>query len=94
MKQKVDFRSVTLAHDAHLTQYHEEWSKRFEDDSDPKGDFTITFVRPSYKDSYCCRSEMCIPLYSASFVSFWSLFFSALDFLNNVYLALLVIRAW
>ncbi|KAF8804042.1 hypothetical protein BYT27DRAFT_7194756 [Phlegmacium glaucopus] len=35
LNKKVDFRNVTLAHDARLSQYHEEWSKRFNDDSDP-----------------------------------------------------------
>jgi hypothetical protein len=35
LNKKVDFRSVTLAHDAHLTSYHEEWSRRFKEDSDP-----------------------------------------------------------
>ncbi|KAF8966133.1 fungal-specific transcription factor domain-containing protein [Flammula alnicola] len=35
LNKKVDFRNVTLTHDAHLTRYHEEWSKRFKDDSDP-----------------------------------------------------------
>lgn len=33
--QSIDFRSVTLAHDANLTQYHEEWTKRFAEGSDP-----------------------------------------------------------
>ncbi|KAF8151772.1 fungal-specific transcription factor domain-containing protein [Crassisporium funariophilum] len=36
LNKKVDFKTVTLAHDAHLTRYHEEWSRRFEKDSDPK----------------------------------------------------------
>ncbi|KAF9483717.1 hypothetical protein BDN70DRAFT_799393 [Pholiota conissans] len=36
LNRKVDFRTVTLAHDAHLTAYDEEWSKRFKDDSDPE----------------------------------------------------------
>ena len=36
-KQKVDFRRVTLAHDARLSQYHQEWSKRFKEDSDSMG---------------------------------------------------------
>jgi hypothetical protein len=34
LNKKVDFRAITLVHDAHLTNYHEEWSKRFKDDSD------------------------------------------------------------
>lgn len=74
LKQKVDFRSVTLVHDAHLSQYHQEWSKRFEDDSDSKGDFFYHFVGLSSQDSHCCRSEMCIPLFSASIVSSGVLF--------------------
>ncbi|KAF8197112.1 fungal-specific transcription factor domain-containing protein [Pholiota molesta] len=34
LNKKVDFRAITLVHDAHLTNYHKEWSKRFKDDSD------------------------------------------------------------
>lgn len=33
--QSIDFRSVTLTHDANLTQYQEEWTKRFAEGSDP-----------------------------------------------------------
>lgn len=43
-KQKVDFRTVTLAHDARLSQYHQEWSKRFNDDTNPDG-ISWFFVR-------------------------------------------------
>ncbi|KAL0948305.1 hypothetical protein HGRIS_010897 [Hohenbuehelia grisea] len=35
LNKSVDFRTVTLAHDEHLTAYYEEWSKRFAEDSDP-----------------------------------------------------------
>ncbi|KAH8813808.1 fungal-specific transcription factor domain-containing protein [Flagelloscypha sp. PMI_526] len=35
LNKKIDFRSVTLAHDVHLTNYHEEWSRRFKETSDP-----------------------------------------------------------
>jgi len=35
LNKKVDFRTVTLAHETKLSQYHQEWSKRFENDSDP-----------------------------------------------------------
>lgn len=34
LNKAVDFRSVTLAHDAHLSRYHEEWSQRFAEESD------------------------------------------------------------
>jgi hypothetical protein len=36
LNKTVDFRTVTLKHDEHLTAYHNEWSKRFAEDSDPK----------------------------------------------------------
>lgn len=39
VEQQVDFRTVTMTHDAHLDQYNEEWSKRFKEDSDPTGAF-------------------------------------------------------
>ncbi|KAF8631666.1 hypothetical protein AX17_005067 [Amanita inopinata Kibby_2008] len=35
LNKGVDFRSVTLAHDEHLTKYHEEWTRKFLEDSDP-----------------------------------------------------------
>ncbi|KIM44248.1 hypothetical protein M413DRAFT_443269 [Hebeloma cylindrosporum] len=35
LNKKVNFRTVTLTHDAHLKAYHEEWAKRFKEDSDP-----------------------------------------------------------
>jgi hypothetical protein len=35
LNKKVNFRAVTMTHDATLTAYHEEWSKRFEEESDP-----------------------------------------------------------
>jgi hypothetical protein len=35
LNKNIDFRSVTLAHDANLTRYHEEWKKRFAEGSDP-----------------------------------------------------------
>jgi hypothetical protein len=35
LNKNIDFRSVTLAHDENLTRYHEEWAKRFREDSDP-----------------------------------------------------------
>ncbi|KAF9560574.1 hypothetical protein CPC08DRAFT_762610 [Agrocybe pediades] len=34
LNKKVDFRAITLAHNARLTEYYEEWDKRFKDDSD------------------------------------------------------------
>ncbi|KAJ3509576.1 hypothetical protein NLJ89_g5151 [Agrocybe chaxingu] len=34
LNKKVDFRAITLAHDANLTKYHDEWSQRFKADSD------------------------------------------------------------
>ncbi|KAF8659280.1 hypothetical protein AX16_001855 [Volvariella volvacea WC 439] len=33
LNKRVDFRTVTLTHDANLTAYHEEWSRRFDEDS-------------------------------------------------------------
>ncbi|RDB22039.1 Protein priB [Hypsizygus marmoreus] len=35
LNKQVDFRSVTMNHDAQLTRYHEEWTKRFAEHSDP-----------------------------------------------------------
>jgi hypothetical protein len=35
LNRNIDFRAVTLAHDANLTRYHEEWKKRFSEGSDP-----------------------------------------------------------
>lgn len=32
--QKVDFRAVTLEYDGYLTDYHTEWLKRFDEESD------------------------------------------------------------
>ncbi|KAJ7140019.1 fungal-specific transcription factor domain-containing protein [Mycena crocata] len=34
LNKHVDFRTVTIAHDAKLTRFHEEWTKRFAQDSD------------------------------------------------------------
>ncbi|KAK7028388.1 hypothetical protein R3P38DRAFT_3189883 [Favolaschia claudopus] len=36
LNKHVDFRSVTIAHDAKLTAFSEEWSRRFAEDSDPE----------------------------------------------------------
>ncbi|TFK71035.1 hypothetical protein BDN72DRAFT_493272 [Pluteus cervinus] len=35
LNRRLDFRAVTMAHDAHLNAYNEEWSRRFAQDSDP-----------------------------------------------------------
>lgn len=35
LNKSVDFRTVTMNHDAQLTRYHEEWSRRFAEESDP-----------------------------------------------------------
>ncbi|KAF8881560.1 hypothetical protein BD779DRAFT_1545499 [Infundibulicybe gibba] len=35
LNKQVDFRTVTMTHDAHLTQHFEEWTRRFSQDSDP-----------------------------------------------------------
>ncbi|KAJ2932869.1 hypothetical protein H1R20_g4235, partial [Candolleomyces eurysporus] len=35
LNKRVDFRSVTLEHDVYLTEFHNEWSKRFAEESDP-----------------------------------------------------------
>ncbi|KAJ7208439.1 hypothetical protein B0H12DRAFT_1034254 [Mycena haematopus] len=35
LNKRVDFRSVTLTHDAKLTAFSDEWSKRFAQESDP-----------------------------------------------------------
>jgi hypothetical protein len=35
LNKLVDFRAVTLKHDAHLSAYHEEWEKRFKDALQP-----------------------------------------------------------
>ncbi|PFH48536.1 hypothetical protein AMATHDRAFT_65250 [Amanita thiersii Skay4041] len=35
LNKRADFRSIILTHDGHLTRYHEEWTKRFLEDSDP-----------------------------------------------------------
>ncbi|KAF9039281.1 fungal-specific transcription factor domain-containing protein [Panaeolus papilionaceus] len=42
LNKKVDFKSVTLVHDQHLMNYHTEWAKRFDDDSD-KSDPSCVF---------------------------------------------------
>lgn len=34
LNQNINFREVTQMHDRELTKYHEEWQKRFEEDSD------------------------------------------------------------
>ncbi|KIK64122.1 hypothetical protein GYMLUDRAFT_40371 [Collybiopsis luxurians FD-317 M1] len=36
LNKHVDFRSVTLKHDGHLTAYHEEWERRFNDALQPE----------------------------------------------------------
>jgi hypothetical protein len=35
--QGINFLHVTLEHDRHLTAYFEEWSRRFNEESDPRG---------------------------------------------------------
>ncbi|KAF9236150.1 fungal-specific transcription factor domain-containing protein [Melanogaster broomeanus] len=35
LSQSIDFLAVTLQHDAHVTTYFEEWTKRFNEESDP-----------------------------------------------------------
>lgn len=35
LNKNVDFRKITMKHDEFLTQYHNEWLKRFEESSDP-----------------------------------------------------------
>jgi hypothetical protein len=41
--QHVDFRSVTIAHDAKLTAFMKEWSKRFAEESDANGDLSLVY---------------------------------------------------
>jgi hypothetical protein len=36
--QRVDFRSVTITHDAKLAAFMEEWTKRFAQESDANGE--------------------------------------------------------
>ena len=35
--QRLDFCTVTLKHDEHLSKYHEEWAKIFREESDHSG---------------------------------------------------------
>ncbi|KAG2018650.1 priB protein, variant 3 [Coprinopsis cinerea AmutBmut pab1-1] len=35
LNKNVDFRSVTLEHDVHLTNFHKEWETRFKEESNP-----------------------------------------------------------
>ncbi|KAJ8522831.1 hypothetical protein ONZ45_g676 [Pleurotus djamor] len=35
LNKDVDFRTVTMTHDNHLTEYHQEWTQRFKDTLDP-----------------------------------------------------------
>ncbi|KAJ8689224.1 hypothetical protein PTI98_013267 [Pleurotus ostreatus] len=35
LNKDVDFRTVTITHDNHLSEYHQEWEKRFQESSDP-----------------------------------------------------------
>ncbi|KAJ7711995.1 hypothetical protein B0H16DRAFT_1744612 [Mycena metata] len=38
LNKRVDFRTVTLLHDAKLTAFSDEWTQRFAQDSDPNGE--------------------------------------------------------
>lgn len=64
MLQSIDFRSVTLAHDANLTEYQEEWTKRFAEGSDPN-DRGSAF-RCTLLPLYASRFSLVVPLLIAS----------------------------
>lgn len=65
--QGINFLDVTSKHDGHLTAYFEEWSRRFNEESDPGGMISALealvghlFLMP--------RSRVLIPLQSATLV--------------------------
>ena len=37
--QQLDFREVTIRYNRQLQEYYEEWTRRFEEDSDLQGEF-------------------------------------------------------
>ncbi|KAJ7641594.1 hypothetical protein FB45DRAFT_359818 [Roridomyces roridus] len=41
LNKRIDFRTVTLQHDAKLTVFKEEWARRFDEESDPNDRKTI-----------------------------------------------------
>jgi hypothetical protein len=43
-----------MEHDIHLTQYHEEWSKIFAQESDPNGYSNSFFPRGRDSEMPCC----------------------------------------
>ena len=54
--QSVDFRTVTMNHDAQLTRYHDEWSRRFAEQSDPNGNTQNSPLPPTpFFPSKCAR---------------------------------------
>ena len=69
MSQRIDFCTVTLKHDEHLTKYHEEWAKIFREESDHSGAHGIAFLaavltpslqtRVPNSDACCCLCELC-----------------------------------
>lgn len=49
--QRVNFRSVTEEHDAHLTSYHDEWVRRFAEGSDPNGEHNFLSSKMGVSDA-------------------------------------------
>ncbi|KAJ7027527.1 hypothetical protein C8F04DRAFT_965053 [Mycena alexandri] len=45
LNKRVDFRTVTMMHDAKLTAFAEEWTQRFAQDSDPNGEYRKCVMR-------------------------------------------------
>jgi hypothetical protein len=44
LNRTIDFRAVTLEYDQQLTEYREEWTGRFERDSDHSGVWRVCLV--------------------------------------------------
>ncbi|KAG6852892.1 hypothetical protein C0991_008342 [Blastosporella zonata] len=45
LNKRVNFRSVTMNHDAQLTRYQDEWTKRFSETSDPNDPGLVGYSR-------------------------------------------------
>jgi hypothetical protein len=64
--QRIDFRSVTIAHDMKLTVFMEEWSKRFAEDSDANGECSLSgcpIANFAPLDRKCAVRVKFLPLY-------------------------------
>jgi len=67
--QGINFLQVTLEHDRHLTNYFEEWTRRFNEESDPGGMISFQTQWSNTCSFLCLRSWKCIPMHSTTLVS-------------------------